>query len=235
MAVRPVFTVYCDPPYTRTEEIDFKYHSGIALSQAQKSIQSLHQACEELHPEFAGKIIEISTKSTTPLGIKLSAFNLQYMKPNGFHYSVENIFQAGKCFENGQQYTDLLKVSAYEAKKDPRLRESGRVIAFKLDDEEFPTYPRTLFYDWIYVNALAQNEDLSKEVLGFEAFTDIAFNPKKSINCQAQSASLFVSLKRKGLLQQAISSKEEFERIVYVAQEQKDYSSEQLSLFDYYE
>ncbi|MBR1711331.1 MAG: hypothetical protein IJ719_21345 [Clostridia bacterium] len=234
MAVRPVFVVCNDPPYTKSEEISFKYYSGMALSQAQKSIQSLHQACEDLFPELAGKIIEVSTKSTIPLGIKLSAFNLQYKSPDEFHFSVENVFQAGKCFENGEQYTDLLVASAYEAKKDPRIQESGNIISFKLADEVFPIEPKTFFYDWVYVNALFQNEELANEVVKFDAFTDIAFNPKKSINCQAQSASLFVSLKRMGLLEQAVSSKEEFKRIVY-ASEQNEHSGEQLSLFDYYE
>ncbi len=232
MAIRPVFSVCDDPPYTHVEEISFRYYAGMALSQAQKSIKSLHQAWAELHPEFSDSIIEVSTKSTTLLGIKLSAFNLQYKTHNGAHYSVENVFQAGKCFDNGQQYTDLLDVSAYDAKKDPRLRESGKVVSFNLDEEVFPTCPLTFFYDWIYVNALSQNEELAEEIMKYAAFTDIAFNPKKSINCQAQSASLYVSLKRKGLLQDAISSKDDFKRIVY-GQEETSNLNEQLSLLDY--
>lgn len=35
------------------------------------------------------------------------------------------------------------------------------------------------------------NEDEIKEFLTFELFTDIEFNPKKSINCQARSCALY--------------------------------------------
>ena len=37
-------------------------------------------------------------------------------------------------------------------------------------------------------------------MLQFDAFSDIAFNPERSINCQAYSAALYVSLSRRGLL-----------------------------------
>lgn len=64
-------------------------------------------------------------------------------------------------------------------------------------------------------------------------FTDIEFNPKKSLNCQARSAAIFVSLERSGLLQQALSSPAHFKEIVYnIAEEQeKPYEGEQLTLF----
>ena len=56
-----------------------------------------------------------------------------------------------------------------------------------------------MFYDWLYIRALAQNSELALSLMEYNAFTDIAFNPKKSINCQANSAALFVSLKKQGL------------------------------------
>ncbi|WP_425604621.1 DarT1-associated NADAR antitoxin family protein [Stenotrophomonas sepilia] len=34
----------------------------------------------------------------------------------------------------------------------------------------------------------------------YQAFTDIAFNPEKSVNCQAYSAALYASLRGRGLL-----------------------------------
>jgi len=44
----------------------------------------------------------------------------------------------------------------------------------------------------------------------YDAFTDIAFNPAKSINCQARSCALFVSLMKHGLLQEAVVSPQGF-------------------------
>lgn len=37
-------------------------------------------------------------------------------------------------------------------------------------------------------------------LLEYDGFTDIEFNPQKSLNCQAKAAALYVSLCRNGLL-----------------------------------
>ena len=113
---------------------------------------------------------------------------------------VENVFQTGKVFRNGGPYTDLLQVSPKEAKRDERLRTSGALIAFRYEGQDFPINPQTAFYDFLYINALIENETLAQTVLEYDAFTDVEFNPDKSINCQAKSAAMFVSLSRLGLL-----------------------------------
>ncbi|MCM3089396.1 hypothetical protein M3557_16010, partial [Bhargavaea ginsengi] len=51
------------------------------------------------------------------------------------------------------------------------------------------------------VNALNQNKQFHDELLSYEAFTDIEFNPNKSINCQAYSVAMFVSLAKRNLLE----------------------------------
>ena len=56
--------------------------------------------------------------------------------------------------------------------------------------------PPTFFYDWLYINALIKNENLIKQVLKYDCFSDIEFNEKKLINCQAYSVALFVSMKK---------------------------------------
>ena len=38
------------------------------------------------------------------------------------------------------------------------------------------------------------------ELETFQGFSDIVFNPKRSLNCQARAAALFVSLSKKGLI-----------------------------------
>jgi len=68
----------------------------------------------------------------------------------------------------------------------------------------------TAFYDWLYITALNQNQGLAKEILRFDAFTDIEFNHKKSINCQARAAAMFVSLKKIGIAKEIMAHKEEF-------------------------
>ena len=50
--------------------------------------------------------------------------------------------------------------------------------------------------------ALLENPALTETVLSYNAFTDIEFNPQKSLNCQAAAAARFVSLHRLGLLKE---------------------------------
>lgn len=171
----------------------------MAVSQAQKSIRSLHDAAQKkLHVD---KVLEISSKSTQELGIRLSAFNLM-IKTLKYEreFSVECAYQSGKVFERGGPFTDLLRKNSIEAKKDPRLLTHGRLIKYRFFGTDWGLEPRTAFYDWLYLNALHKHPELATQVLQYHAFSDIAFNPERSINCQAYSAALYVSLHERGLL-----------------------------------
>ena len=54
---------------------------------------------------------------------------------------------------------------------------------------------------------------LAAAVETYDAFTDIEFNPERSLNCQARSAALYRSLVHAGKLEEALSSQEAFLRI----------------------
>lgn len=213
MAVRPVFIVASDKRYCIREDTEFTFYSGFSIKQKQRCIQSLHQAFALKHADK--KVLEISSKSEVELGVSLSAFHLTLKADNGKTYSVESVFQAGKVFERGGPYLDLLEVSSKEAKRDERLKNSGKVTAFCLQEQIFPTEPKTYFYDWLYINALQMHPDLAEQICVYDAFTDIEFNPQKSINCQARAAALYVSLEKQSLLKEALKSKEDFLDIVY--------------------
>lgn len=233
MANRPVFVVSLDQRYCIRENIEFEFFKGFSNKQKKKSIISLHDAY--LKKNSDKKILEISSKSESELGIRLSAFNLMIKTRNGKEFSVESAFQASKVFENGGPYKDLLDVSARTAKKDERLKNSGKIIAFSIDGKTFATEPKTYFYNWLYINTLHLYEKLTEQLIEYNAFTDIAFNPQKSINCQAEAAAIYVSLQKQGLLQEALKSKEAFLDIVYpIADKSKTIESKniQLSLFD---
>ena len=47
------------------------------------------------------------------------------------------------------------------------------------------------------MHGLMQNLEIRQELVKFDAFTDIEFNPKRSFNCQANSAAIFTSCIRK--------------------------------------
>ncbi|GFI22719.1 hypothetical protein IMSAGC011_01495 [Lachnospiraceae bacterium] len=217
MAKRPVFAVSLDWQYCVCEDIEFEYFSGFSDKQKQRSIQSLHQAYILQHPQ--AKILEISSKSEEALGVKLSAFHLMLTSNDGAEFSVESAFQAGKVFENGGPYIDLLNVSSREAKKDERLKNSGAVIAFQFEGERFATEPKTYFYQWLYMNALQRYPELTEQLMDYNAFTDIVFNPKKSLNCQAEAAAVYVSLQKQGLLVEALKNKQTFFEIVFQRQQ----------------
>ncbi len=114
-------------------------------------------------------------------------------------------------------YIDIFGMTSREAKKDERLRSSGRLVSFRFFGTEWELEPRTAFYDWLYINALKKLPEITEKLLKYSAFTDIEFNPERSINCQAYSVALYVSLYERNLLEEATSSKEDFLRIVQSA------------------
>ena len=211
MANRPVFCAVNGVPFVKTEYVEFQFASGCAVSQKQKNVERLHEMFQVRNPEK--KVLEISSKSLAPLGIALSAFNLKVAGDD--NRTVECVFHGSKVFENGGPYTDLLDKTSREAKKDERIRNSGKIIGFRYKDVDYPHIPVDFFYNWMYINALHANEQYAKEILEYDAFTDIEFNPLKSQNCQAKACAIYVSLHRAGLLEKALKSKNKFLKIVY--------------------
>lgn len=215
MAVRPVFTVSLDERLCVKRDVEFPFYSGFSDAQKKRCVRSLHQAYLEEAP--GARVLEVSSRSEEELGVRLSAFNLMMTWGNGARISVESAFQGSKVFEQGGPYRDLWGKSSRDAKRDPRLRSSGSVVGFQFGDKRFACEPKTFFYDWLYIHTLAQEENaaLAEGILAYDAFTDIEFNPKRSINCQAEAAAIFVSLSRQGLLRDALESEDGFREIVF--------------------
>ena len=177
MATRPGF--YILNGQVTCKKGDFEWAGGFAVSQKKKNVARLHEA-------LGGECLEVSTKSDVVIGTKLSAFNL---KLDG--HTLENIFQSSKVFENGGPYRDLLNVSPKEAKRDQRLKSSGNLKGFEYDNYLWALNPKTCFYDYLYCKA-ARNIEANelKQICNYEYFTDIEFNPAKSINTQARSVAI---------------------------------------------
>lgn len=200
MAERPVFIPDEHAPYVREVRPRFEWNGGFAVSQKRKNIAALHESFLAMQP--GRNVLEISSKSLTPLGVKMSAFSLKKFVPSlGVSVPVECIFQGGKVFGCGGPYTDLYTASPRDAKRDPRLKESGILTGFFYEGRHISPMPRTAFYDWLYINAIIENPEIAEAVKAYDAFTDIEFNPNKSINCQAYAAALYIALERKGLLE----------------------------------
>ncbi|MEO1927369.1 MAG: hypothetical protein ABGX26_01595 [Nautiliaceae bacterium] len=212
MASRPAFIATKNDKLVEIINVEFEYFTGFAAVQKAKTRDSFHNAIREHGYE---KILEVSTNSDNELGWQLSAFNLM-TDYDGEKIPLECAFQGSKVFEYGGPYTDIFKKTNIEAKKDKRLKNSGKVIKFRYEGNEWETEPQTAFYDWLYISTVYKNyPHLIEELANYEVFTDIAFNPKKSVNCQAKSCAILVSLYHIGKLEEALSSKDNFLRIVY--------------------
>jgi hypothetical protein len=212
MAKRPIFVPILDGKRLVLERyVDFQWHSGFARTQKQKSIRELH---EMAYSEYrVTNPIEISSKSETELGAKLSSFNLKFQTQRGRILTVEAAFQGSKVFENGGPFIDIFNSSPIEAKRDQRLKTSGHLIKFQFFGVDWDLDPKTAFYDWLYINALMKNPELAEQVVHYDGFTDIEFNPEKSINCQARSAALFCALYHTDRLHEVLESKQAFSAI----------------------
>ncbi len=214
MANRPIFIATNNKDKLFEEKgIEFKFFNGFSITQKAKSINSLHNSAK-----IAGysKILEVSTKSDSKIGWALSAFNLMVDFDGDKQISLECAFQGSKVFEGDIQYTDLYAVESIKAKKDTRLRESGDIIGFEFEGNFWENEPKTAFYDWMYINALYHNNrDIVEELLEYDVFSDIEFNPKRSINCQARTCAILVSLVNLNLIDEALSSPASFKEIIY--------------------
>lgn len=208
MANRPIF-IPKGKPGTFVKEIsfDFKWNPGFAPIQKKKNIVALHEAAQK---EGYSPLLEISTKSEDTIGQRLSAFNLKIETQLGM-LPIESVFQGSKVFEKGGPFADIYQKSSREAKKDERIRTSGQILCFDFFGERWPLVPKTAFYDWVYLKALQPHQEYLKQKLyEYKGFTDIEFNPQKSINCQARTCALLVSFLKLDILDFALKSQETF-------------------------
>lgn len=155
-------------------------------------------------------------------------------------HSVENWFQAAKVFGKDDHeygpYPELLTVKAPKRYLNAHLDQKtaahyegdelfqrvqseigdASLIRFELWGKEFPLVPRSCFYDYLYAKALHQgrNADLAARLCDYRVFTDIMFNPgtgkRRKYNTQARSCAIFVSLTKRGVIDDALLNIESF-------------------------
>lgn len=205
MATKMCFLATGLQPF-KEEIITFDYVKGLAFSQKQKNIVSFHSAIQKQYP--SARILEVSTKSPISLGVSLSAFNL---KLDGF--PIESIFQSSKVFSDGTQFSQLMHLPPREAKQFVADANKGDLKCFRYLDTDFPLEPRSMFYDYIYIKALNQVKTTSATLANFDIFTDIEFNEKKQINCQARSCAIYSYLLKSNSMDFHLSSMENFVKL----------------------
>lgn len=211
MAVRPVFVPKAEGmALVESVPVEFKWHAGMASIQKKKNIVELHRAAKK---KGINDILEISSKSDSELGRRLSAFSLSIML-NDKKYPLESVYQSSKVFRSGGPFEEVLNMAPREAKRAMRHEHMGQLIEFQLNNISYPLDPPNAFYDWLYINALYQHREWIIDHARFEGFTDIEFNPNKSINCQARAFAEFIALSHRGKLKKAANNFEYFSSLI---------------------
>lgn len=191
--------------------VDYVYVKGITFQQKQKNVRSFHSYIQERLQVDKSSILEVSTKSDHKLGITLSAFNL---KLNGI--SLESIYQSSKVFNEDIQFLEAIKMRPLEAKQYVREHSKGKFLTgFKYKNISFSLFPPSMFYDYVYIQAVLNSNINLDKLSSFNVFTDIEFNEKKQINSQARAVSILCSLYKRNLLFEVINDLESFKKNAY--------------------
>lgn len=210
MATRSVFIPAARYPYFEDVSVNMPWFGGFAIQQKRRCYLSQHLNFLA-DPRYSGyKPLEISSASHVPVGSALSAMNLKkYCNRLGRDVIMESAFQASRIYirADGTQigpFPELLDIPGKDCKKQVKeLSEGLHSYHYRFDGMDFPApaFHISLFYDWLYLNALCEKSNReTREALisgGYNAFTDIA---TKSLNSQARSCAIFVSLSQLGLL-----------------------------------
>ncbi len=210
MAVRSVYIPAAGYPFFEDVSVNMPWFGGFAPQQKRRCYLSQHLnfLADPRYSEY--KPLEISSASHVPLGSALSAMNLKkYCAELGRDGVMESAFQSSRIYirADGTQigpFPELLALPGRECKKQVKeLSENLHSYHYRFDGLDFPApaFHISLFYDWLYLNALCEESNReTREALisgGYNGFTDIA---TKSLNSQARSCAIFVSLNRLGLL-----------------------------------
>jgi hypothetical protein len=207
MAVRPVFVPQREGTSLVSEVlVEFKWNPGMSPLQKKKNVEALHVAAKS---RGLGSLLEISSKSNTEVGRRLSAFSLRMELDESLIY-LECVYQGSKVFREGGPYKDLFFRSPKEAKQDGRLGRSGQLISFEFKGRQFPLNPKNAFYDWLYINTLCSHKMWIQKHARYDGYTDIEFNPERSINCQARAFAELIALAERGQLERAATDYEYF-------------------------
>ncbi len=185
MATRPAWKI--ENNKVVKNNFDFTWNPGLAPSQKRKNIKALHESIGE-------PTLEVSTKAMNEFGQSLSPFNL---KVDGI--PMETVYHASKKYEEAGPFVDLLFHKPLVAKRDPRHEDSGKLVAFELDEELFPLEPRTYFFNYLYYKAVQESIKADKldHLNDYTYFTDIEFNPNKGVSNQARAITLVKAIYNK--------------------------------------
>ena len=86
-------------------------------------------------------------------------------------------------------------------------------VGFETNNKKFELISKGMYFDYLYILGLTQNEDLANYVMEKDVFIDLMFKREKGIGCQVRSCALYKYLRTNGLVEQFISNPYEFNYI----------------------
>lgn len=207
-AIRSVFLSKPTYPFFEEIRVSMDLFGGFALSQKRKTERSLHRNFLAAYPE--SHPLEISSASLNPVGRALSAMHLTKTTSSGKLTSVESAFQSSRIYRDGSEqigpFPEYLYADGREAKKEVKAASRGlHSYEYMFDGIHFgaPDFHISMFYDFLYLNALTEkdNTETTRRLLegGFDAFSDLATS---SLNSQARSCAIFVGLVKAGRIEE---------------------------------
>ena len=90
--------------------------------------------------------------------------------------------------------TDNSKHSVESIYQTSKVYVDNHIVKFKFRSTEFENNPYGMYYDYLYMVALYQNQEYHELIKNYYLFTDLFFNPNKSINTQARAIAIFKTL-----------------------------------------
>lgn len=201
MAQRPVFRARRDTLGVSEVPVDFRWHAGLSASQKRKSAESLHAAARD---SLGVKALEVSSKSSEEIGTEFSAFRLAFPRTSdGRWVTVESAYQSAKVFEGYGPFPEAESMEPREARRLVGRHRERPLLGFEFEGRHYPLTEGLGFYHLLYRRAILRGRPLAQErfteiVETYDAFTDIEFNPKTAVNCQARCLALLVSARLRG-------------------------------------
>ena len=197
MAIRKVYLSLPEYPYVKEIPVTFPWANG----SKQQNIQAVQDAFHDVYPDIPA--LEVSLASAQPEGVEAAAMKLPFRLASADRQlPVGIVYEASRVFENGGPYPDLLEASPQKVRKDARLQQSGRCIAYGLEGAEYPAEPNPYaFFNWLYGCALQQVPERAGEILKYRAFTDLELgSTQKDRNSPARAAAVYAGLAAAGQL-----------------------------------
>ena len=210
MAQRSVFIPKAVYPYYEEILVNLDWFGGYALSQRRKNELGLHLNFNYAYPDL--RFLEVSSASLCQIGQSLSAMNLSKRTSQGCT-CVESAFQSSRIYYDGGvqigPFPEYLFLPGRRSKKLVKIASEGHhSFEYSFEGKHFftPNFHPSLFYDFIYISALLEDENkqVTSQLLSeeYSAFSDLA---TKSLNTQARSCAIFVGLHKAGKLEMARS------------------------------